>query len=85
MHGRMELLLCRGFISLFFVVVLNRMFPTCLFQNVENLLRCPICFDFLNITMMTKCSHNCKLSLNDLWGPQITVVMSIFGEGEQLI
>uniref|UniRef100_A0A3B4AIC2 RING-type E3 ubiquitin transferase n=1 Tax=Periophthalmus magnuspinnatus TaxID=409849 RepID=A0A3B4AIC2_9GOBI len=32
--------------------------------NVETLLRCPICFDFLNITMMTKCSHNfCSLCI----------------------
>uniref|UniRef100_A0A3B4Y6J3 Uncharacterized protein n=1 Tax=Seriola lalandi dorsalis TaxID=1841481 RepID=A0A3B4Y6J3_SERLL len=29
-------------------------------KNVDALLRCPICFDFLNISMMTKCSHNCK-------------------------
>uniref|UniRef100_A0A8C6V114 RAD18 E3 ubiquitin protein ligase n=1 Tax=Neogobius melanostomus TaxID=47308 RepID=A0A8C6V114_9GOBI len=28
---------------------------------VDTLLRCPICFDFLNITVMTKCSHNCNL------------------------
>uniref|UniRef100_H3DAW2 RING-type E3 ubiquitin transferase n=1 Tax=Tetraodon nigroviridis TaxID=99883 RepID=H3DAW2_TETNG len=33
-------------------------------KNVDNLLRCPICFDFLNITMMTKCSHNfCSLCI----------------------
>ncbi|XP_033823217.2 E3 ubiquitin-protein ligase RAD18 isoform X1 [Periophthalmus magnuspinnatus] len=33
-------------------------------KNVETLLRCPICFDFLNITMMTKCSHNfCSLCI----------------------
>ncbi|MEQ2245363.1 hypothetical protein ILYODFUR_027028, partial [Ilyodon furcidens] len=32
--------------------------------NVDALLRCPICFDFLNITMMTKCSHNfCSLCI----------------------
>lgn len=29
-------------------------------QNVDALLRCPICFDFVSIAMMTKCSHNCK-------------------------
>uniref|UniRef100_A0A8C1UY19 RING-type E3 ubiquitin transferase n=1 Tax=Cyprinus carpio TaxID=7962 RepID=A0A8C1UY19_CYPCA len=28
-------------------------------KSIDTLLRCPICFDFLNITMMTKCSHNC--------------------------
>ncbi|KYR02784.1 hypothetical protein DLAC_00246 [Tieghemostelium lacteum] len=26
--------------------------------SLEELLRCPICYDFFNITMMTKCSHN---------------------------
>ncbi|XP_061689741.1 E3 ubiquitin-protein ligase RAD18 isoform X2 [Syngnathoides biaculeatus] len=31
-------------------------------KNVDALLRCPICFDYLNTTMMTKCSHNfCSL------------------------
>ncbi|XP_068172546.1 E3 ubiquitin-protein ligase RAD18 [Antennarius striatus] len=33
-------------------------------NNVETLLHCPICFDFLNISMMTKCSHNfCSLCI----------------------
>ncbi|XP_068598964.1 E3 ubiquitin-protein ligase RAD18 [Brachionichthys hirsutus] len=33
-------------------------------NNVETLLRCPICFDFLNISMMTRCSHNfCSLCI----------------------
>ncbi|XP_037535467.1 E3 ubiquitin-protein ligase RAD18 [Nematolebias whitei] len=33
-------------------------------KNVDALLRCPICFDFLNIAMMTKCSHNfCSLCI----------------------
>ncbi|XP_041671110.1 E3 ubiquitin-protein ligase RAD18 [Cheilinus undulatus] len=33
-------------------------------KNVDTLLRCPICFDYLNITMMTKCSHNfCSLCI----------------------
>ncbi|XP_037831367.1 E3 ubiquitin-protein ligase RAD18 isoform X2 [Kryptolebias marmoratus] len=33
-------------------------------KDVDTLLRCPICFDFLNITMMTKCSHNfCSLCI----------------------
>ncbi|XP_038131120.1 E3 ubiquitin-protein ligase RAD18-like [Cyprinodon tularosa] len=33
-------------------------------KNIDTLLRCPICFDFLNITMMTKCSHNfCSLCI----------------------
>uniref|UniRef100_A0A3Q1G6X2 RING-type E3 ubiquitin transferase n=1 Tax=Acanthochromis polyacanthus TaxID=80966 RepID=A0A3Q1G6X2_9TELE len=33
-------------------------------KNIEGLLRCPICFDFLNISMMTKCSHNfCSLCI----------------------
>ncbi|XP_077948195.1 E3 ubiquitin-protein ligase RAD18 isoform X2 [Gasterosteus aculeatus] len=33
-------------------------------KNVDTLLRCPICFDFLNISMMTKCSHNfCSLCI----------------------
>ncbi|XP_044026645.1 E3 ubiquitin-protein ligase RAD18 isoform X2 [Siniperca chuatsi] len=33
-------------------------------KNVDDLLRCPICFDFLNISMMTKCSHNfCSLCI----------------------
>ncbi|XP_070759079.1 E3 ubiquitin-protein ligase RAD18 [Enoplosus armatus] len=33
-------------------------------RNVDTLLRCPICFDFLNISMMTKCSHNfCSLCI----------------------
>ncbi|KAF7661711.1 hypothetical protein LDENG_00255560 [Lucifuga dentata] len=36
---------------------------TCL-KNVEALLRCPICFDFLSISMMTNCSHNfCSLCI----------------------
>nr|XP_061788527.1 E3 ubiquitin-protein ligase RAD18-like isoform X3 [Nerophis lumbriciformis] len=36
---------------------------TCL-KNVDDLLRCPICMDFLNISMMTKCSHNfCSLCI----------------------
>ncbi|XP_054640314.1 E3 ubiquitin-protein ligase RAD18 isoform X3 [Dunckerocampus dactyliophorus] len=36
---------------------------TCL-KNFDALLRCPICFDFLNISMMTKCSHNfCSLCI----------------------
>uniref|UniRef100_A0AAY4BQG0 Uncharacterized protein n=1 Tax=Denticeps clupeoides TaxID=299321 RepID=A0AAY4BQG0_9TELE len=29
-------------------------------QNMDTLLRCPICFDYLNISMMSQCSHNCK-------------------------
>lgn len=29
-------------------------------QNIDTLLQCPICFDYLNIAMMTQCSHNCK-------------------------
>ncbi|KAK2862161.1 hypothetical protein Q5P01_001694 [Channa striata] len=33
-------------------------------KNVDALLRCPICFDFLNISVMTKCSHNfCSLCI----------------------
>ncbi|XP_008295091.1 E3 ubiquitin-protein ligase RAD18 [Stegastes partitus] len=33
-------------------------------KNIEDLLRCPICFDFLNISMITKCSHNfCSLCI----------------------
>ncbi|XP_041818739.1 E3 ubiquitin-protein ligase RAD18 isoform X2 [Chelmon rostratus] len=33
-------------------------------KNVDALLRCPICFDFLSISMMTKCSHNfCSLCI----------------------
>ncbi|XP_061544194.1 E3 ubiquitin-protein ligase RAD18 isoform X5 [Phycodurus eques] len=33
-------------------------------NNVDALLRCPICFDFFNTTMMTKCSHNfCSLCI----------------------
>ncbi|TKS71687.1 E3 ubiquitin-protein ligase RAD18 [Collichthys lucidus] len=33
-------------------------------KDVDALLRCPICFDFLNISMMTKCSHNfCSLCI----------------------
>ncbi|XP_035487976.1 E3 ubiquitin-protein ligase RAD18 isoform X2 [Scophthalmus maximus] len=37
--------------------------PVCL-RNLDALLRCPICFDFLNISMMTKCSHNfCSLCI----------------------
>ncbi|KAJ7999207.1 hypothetical protein DPEC_G00213050 [Dallia pectoralis] len=36
---------------------------TCL-KNLDNLLRCPICFEFLSIPMMTKCSHNfCSLCI----------------------
>ncbi|XP_064160830.1 E3 ubiquitin-protein ligase RAD18-like isoform X2 [Anguilla rostrata] len=27
-------------------------------KNLDSLLRCPICFDYLNISMMTECSHN---------------------------
>ncbi|KTF78576.1 hypothetical protein cypCar_00033360 [Cyprinus carpio] len=37
-------------------------------KSIDTLLRCPICFEFLNITMMTQCSHNClefrTLSIN---------------------
>ncbi|XP_046881292.1 E3 ubiquitin-protein ligase RAD18 isoform X2 [Hypomesus transpacificus] len=33
-------------------------------KNMDALLRCPICFEFLNIAMMTKCSHNfCSLCI----------------------
>ncbi|KAM6927238.1 E3 ubiquitin-protein ligase RAD18 [Xenentodon cancila] len=33
-------------------------------KSVDALLRCPICFEFLNISMMTKCSHNfCSLCI----------------------
>ncbi|XP_072239255.1 E3 ubiquitin-protein ligase RAD18 isoform X2 [Leuresthes tenuis] len=33
-------------------------------KNVDTLLRCPICFDFLSISMMSKCSHNfCSLCI----------------------
>ncbi|XP_034028276.1 E3 ubiquitin-protein ligase RAD18 isoform X2 [Thalassophryne amazonica] len=33
-------------------------------KSFDVLLRCPICFDFLNISMMTKCSHNfCSLCI----------------------
>ncbi|XP_034553642.1 E3 ubiquitin-protein ligase RAD18 [Notolabrus celidotus] len=33
-------------------------------KNIDTLLRCPICFDFLNIAMITKCSHNfCSLCI----------------------
>uniref|UniRef100_A0A1A7YPJ6 RING-type E3 ubiquitin transferase n=2 Tax=Iconisemion striatum TaxID=60296 RepID=A0A1A7YPJ6_9TELE len=33
-------------------------------KSIDTLLRCPICFDFLNIAMMTKCSHNfCSLCI----------------------
>uniref|UniRef100_A0A4W5K370 RING-type E3 ubiquitin transferase n=1 Tax=Hucho hucho TaxID=62062 RepID=A0A4W5K370_9TELE len=33
-------------------------------QNVDTILRCPICFEFLSIAMMTKCSHNfCSLCI----------------------
>ncbi|XP_046707048.1 E3 ubiquitin-protein ligase RAD18 isoform X5 [Silurus meridionalis] len=33
-------------------------------KNFDTLLRCPICFDFLNISMMTQCSHNfCSLCI----------------------
>lgn len=33
-------------------------------KDIDTLLRCPICFDFLSITMMTKCSHNfCSLCI----------------------
>ncbi|XP_064822272.1 E3 ubiquitin-protein ligase RAD18-like isoform X4 [Oncorhynchus masou masou] len=36
---------------------------TCL-KNVDTLLRCPICFEFLSIAVMTKCSHNfCSLCI----------------------
>ncbi|XP_061583091.1 E3 ubiquitin-protein ligase RAD18 isoform X2 [Cololabis saira] len=41
-------------------------FPSSLacLKNVDALLRCPICFEFLNISMMTKCSHNfCSLCI----------------------
>ncbi|XP_029682029.1 E3 ubiquitin-protein ligase RAD18 isoform X1 [Takifugu rubripes] len=42
--------------------------PLASLKNVENLLRCPICFDFLNITMMTKCSHNfCSLCIRQFF------------------
>ncbi|KAG7478015.1 hypothetical protein MATL_G00075880 [Megalops atlanticus] len=33
-------------------------------KNVDALLRCPICFDYFSISMMTKCSHNfCSLCI----------------------
>ncbi|KAM9409235.1 E3 ubiquitin-protein ligase RAD18 [Pholidichthys leucotaenia] len=33
-------------------------------KNVDTLLRCPICFDYFSISMMTKCSHNfCSLCI----------------------
>ncbi|XP_051563529.1 E3 ubiquitin-protein ligase RAD18-like isoform X9 [Myxocyprinus asiaticus] len=33
-------------------------------KNIDTLLRCPICFEFINITMMTRCSHNfCSLCI----------------------
>ncbi|KAK3557293.1 hypothetical protein QTP70_026687 [Hemibagrus guttatus] len=33
-------------------------------KNIDTLLRCPICFDYLNISMMTQCSHNfCSLCI----------------------
>uniref|UniRef100_A0A3P8UL02 RING-type E3 ubiquitin transferase n=1 Tax=Cynoglossus semilaevis TaxID=244447 RepID=A0A3P8UL02_CYNSE len=33
-------------------------------KGADTLLRCPICFDFLSISMMTKCSHNfCSLCI----------------------
>ncbi|XP_051567248.1 E3 ubiquitin-protein ligase RAD18 isoform X2 [Myxocyprinus asiaticus] len=33
-------------------------------KNIDTLLRCPICFEFINITMMTQCSHNfCSLCI----------------------
>ncbi|KAM4613291.1 E3 ubiquitin-protein ligase RAD18 isoform 2-T2 [Polymixia lowei] len=36
---------------------------TCL-KTFDTLLRCPICFEFLSIAMMTKCSHNfCSLCI----------------------
>ncbi|XP_019736961.1 E3 ubiquitin-protein ligase RAD18 [Hippocampus comes] len=38
--------------------------PCLALKNVDALLRCPICFDFLNTSMMTKCSHNfCSLCI----------------------
>ncbi|XP_062853054.1 E3 ubiquitin-protein ligase RAD18 isoform X2 [Trichomycterus rosablanca] len=33
-------------------------------KSIDTMLRCPICFDFLNISMMTQCSHNfCSLCI----------------------
>ncbi|XP_073708494.1 E3 ubiquitin-protein ligase RAD18 isoform X2 [Garra rufa] len=33
-------------------------------KSMDTLLRCPICFELLNITMMTQCSHNfCSLCI----------------------
>ncbi|KAL7891505.1 hypothetical protein AOLI_G00009810 [Acnodon oligacanthus] len=33
-------------------------------KTIDTLLRCPVCFDFLNISMMTQCSHNfCSLCI----------------------
>ncbi|KAG5275071.1 hypothetical protein AALO_G00143230 [Alosa alosa] len=33
-------------------------------KNMDTLLRCPICFDFLSISMMSQCSHNyCSLCI----------------------
>ncbi|XP_060723952.1 E3 ubiquitin-protein ligase RAD18 isoform X2 [Tachysurus vachellii] len=33
-------------------------------KDIDTLLRCPICFDYLNISMMTQCSHNfCSLCI----------------------
>ncbi|ROL50732.1 E3 ubiquitin-protein ligase RAD18 [Anabarilius grahami] len=33
-------------------------------KDIDTLLRCPICFECLNITMMTQCSHNfCSLCI----------------------
>ncbi|KAI4827750.1 hypothetical protein KUCAC02_031122 [Chaenocephalus aceratus] len=39
-------------------------------KNVDALLRCPICFDFLNISMMTKCSHNLECPVCSVSVPQ---------------
>ncbi|KAI1890922.1 hypothetical protein AGOR_G00158580 [Albula goreensis] len=47
-------------------VLTERDFPPHLssLKNLDALLRCPICFEYLNISMMTKCSHNfCSLCI----------------------
>uniref|UniRef100_A0A3Q0ST88 RING-type E3 ubiquitin transferase n=1 Tax=Amphilophus citrinellus TaxID=61819 RepID=A0A3Q0ST88_AMPCI len=55
-------------------------------KNVDALLRCPICFDFLNISMMTKCSHNfCSLCIRKFLSYKLQCPVCNTVRGQQLL
>uniref|UniRef100_A0A3B3RLG2 RING-type E3 ubiquitin transferase n=1 Tax=Paramormyrops kingsleyae TaxID=1676925 RepID=A0A3B3RLG2_9TELE len=54
-------------------------------KPVDALLRCPVCFDYTNIAMMTKCSHNfCSLCIRKFlsYKPQCPVCNSTATESD---